>query len=185
MLINDWMPRYDFSEYHQTVIAADIDVVYEALLRVDLAANPVIGGLLTMRALPAAVLGRAPLPKQRPSLTLRAAPSLGFIWLEENATEELVLGLTGRFWELSGGRVKTDPNEFRDFVPAGSARVAWNFALEAKGERTQLSTETRILCADDAVRCTFGRYWRVVQPGSGLIRRIMLRMIRREAEKSP
>jgi hypothetical protein len=43
-----------------------------------------------------------------------------------------------------------------------------------------LSTETRVWCAPDA-RAKFRLYWLLVRPGSGLVRRSMLRSIRREA----
>jgi hypothetical protein len=68
-------------------------------------------------------------------------------------------------------------------VPAGRARAGWNFMTAAVPEGgTQLSTETRVLCGDAATRRRFRWYWRVIRPGSGLIRRAMLASIRRAAE---
>lgn len=43
----------------------------------------------------------------------------------------------------------------------------------------------RVRCADAAARRAFGRYWRVVRPGSGLLRHVMLRRIRAWAERQP
>jgi hypothetical protein len=40
-----------------------------------------------------------------------------------------------------------------------------------------LTTETRIAAVDDAARRAFMRYWRIVGPFSGLIRRRWLRAI--------
>ena len=58
-----------------------------------------------------------------------------------------------------------------------------NVIEAAAGGATRLTTETRVLCADAGSRRRFRVYWAVVRPGSGLIRRMMLRAVRREAER--
>jgi hypothetical protein len=45
--------------------------------------------------------------------------------------------------------------------------------------------ETRIFTPDAVARRRFRRYWLMIRPGSGLIRRLMLRSIRAEAERLP
>ena len=57
------------------------------------------------------------------------------------------------------------------------------FHTRAVSGGTVLTTETRIKATDDPARRTFGRYWRVVIPGSAAIRRAWLRAIRRRAEQ--
>jgi len=183
MLIDDWMPDYDFHEYHQTHVAAAPQVVYGALMRVDLLAHPIPLVLLGLRSLPALLCGRQTLRGGHRPFTLREARRFGFSVLEERAPNEVVLGVTGRFWRPLDGIEATDVVAFRDRVPAGRARAAWSFTASAcENGGTLLATETRILCADEKVRRTFGRYWRVVRPGSGLIRRAMLAMVRRAAQ---
>ncbi|HJS47103.1 MAG TPA: hypothetical protein VJ773_03850 [Gemmatimonadales bacterium] len=88
---------------------------------------------------------------------------------------------------VTGCLVPTDPARFREPLASGLARAAWSWAVqpEARNGRTgtRLTTETRVVCADAPARASFSRYWRVVRPFSGLIRRSMLRTIRREAER--
>ena len=69
---------------------------------------------------------------------------------------------------------------------SGLALAAINFRLEdaANGE-TVLSTETRIYASDAWTRKKFGAYWRVIYPGSALIRVMWLRAIKRRAEMMP
>ena len=67
------------------------------------------------------------------------------------------------------------------FEQSGTARAAFNFLIVAEGGGVKVSTETRIACADDGARRRFGPYWFFVRPFSGLIRRIWLREIRRQA----
>jgi hypothetical protein len=47
---------------------------------------------------------------------------------------------------------------------------------------SRVTTETRILATDDGARRRFGAYWRVIYPGSALIRIGWLDAIRRRAE---
>jgi hypothetical protein len=56
------------------------------------------------------------------------------------------------------------------------------FELEALGDGTRLSTETRVQPTDTAARA-FRPYWWAIRAGSGLIRRDVLRAVRRRAER--
>jgi hypothetical protein len=47
-----------------------------------------------------------------------------------------------------------------------------------------LTTETRVRCTDPAIRRAFLRYWRVIRPFSGLVRREALRLARVDAESN-
>jgi hypothetical protein len=60
-----------------------------------------------------------------------------------------------------------------------------NFLVLPDGKGGSLvSTETRIHASDAAARRRFAAYWRVIYPGSALIRRMWLRAIRRRATGS-
>ncbi|MEP7335602.1 MAG: hypothetical protein ABI717_07460, partial [Actinomycetota bacterium] len=63
------------------------------------------------------------------------------------------------------------------FAEPGYAKMAFNFRLEDR----VLSTETRVLLTDERSRKLFRRYWIVIRPFSGLIRREWLRAIARRA----
>ncbi len=93
------------------------------------------------------------------------------------------MGITGRFWTLTAAIVQVPPDRFRDALPTGLAQAVWNFRVaEARGG-AELSTETRIRCADGDTLRQFRRYWRLVAPGSGLIRHAILRQVRCEAQR--
>jgi hypothetical protein len=55
-------------------------------------------------------------------------------------------------------------------------------AGQATSPCTLLTTETRIYATDASSRRAFARYWRVIYPGSSLIRRMWLRAIKKRAE---
>lgn len=187
-LLDEFFPVHDASERHSTRIAASPAAVFAALRTADLSGHIVTRALLALRALPAWLMRRAkPLaPPASARLTLAAFEQHGFVVLAERVPEELLIGLQGRFWTLTGQLEPLDAVAARRPVPTGRARAGWNFSTQAlPGGGTLLSTETRIVCADAATRRRFLWYWRLIQPGSGLIRRAMLSRIKREAERVP
>lgn len=166
------------------------EVVYQALLQADFGRNPVVRLLMAFRILPALLLAprRAWQRWRRPDPCSLPGPMgrlLGgaFAELESRPPTELILGLTGRFWTPAGDLIATSPTTFREPIPPGLARAAWSFQLQPRGPaRTLLTTETRVACGDEATRRQFLRYWGIVQPGSGMIRRALLRQVKRAAE---
>jgi hypothetical protein len=179
------MPRFDARSMHHIEIDAAPERVYEALLSTDFGRNPVLRTLMMLRAIPAIVFTPRATYADRGSQTARNLLSGAFRQLEATPPVELVLGLTGRFWTPAGGLIPTDGATFRDPIPAGVARATWGFRVEPTSPgRSRLTTETRVLCADDATRRQFLRYWRVIRGGSGIIRWALLRQIKSVAEAS-
>ena len=114
--------------------------------------------------------------------TLERLMENGFVLLAEQPPREIVLGLAGRFWTPAGGITRFRPDEFRTFGRPGTAVAAWNFTVLPTDGGSLVATETRVRCTDAAARRSFGCYWRVVRPFSGLVRGEALRAIRRAAE---
>jgi hypothetical protein len=76
--------------------------------------------------------------------------------------------------------------ECADYRQQGSVKVAFNFNMEdVSGGWSTVSTETRVLALDHDTRRGMARYWRLIVPGSGLLRRQWLDGIRRRAESEP
>lgn len=166
MLIDEYLPAYDAVERHSTLVRASPERVYSALRTTDLARSPLVRWLLAARVLPEILKhggsGR-PRPKTR---QLPAFEEQGFAVLAENPPRELRIGLVGSFWTLSGGLRPVDAKTFVALQPAGTARAAWNFSIApgVNGD-CELSTETRVQCADAASRQRFRAYWMLIRPG--------------------
>lgn len=189
MLIDEYLPQYDTVERHATVVCASAARVYTALRTADLAACPLVRLLLALRTLPAVLRdGGSGVQHLRTrmasSITLHAFKAQGFVVLAETPPQELLIGLVGTFWTLRGGMRSIDAWTWRAPQPPGTARAAWNFSIQVSTDgRCRLATETRVQCTDAASRRHFRHYWWVIRPGSGLIRRCMLRAIGQEAER--
>lgn len=172
-LIDDYLPVYDVAKRHAILIEATPAQVFDAVQQADFGASPVIRVLFALRGLP------------RTALTVEGMERLGFLRLGTRPNEELVLGLIGRFWTPSGDLQSVTPEHFRTFDRAGYAKAAWNFHVTPlSGSAVRLSTETRVRCLDDRSRFWFRVYWQIVGPFSGWIRRAMLRVIKRHAERA-
>jgi hypothetical protein len=112
-LADELLPVYDVRTRHAITVAAPASAVWAALHRADFASAWYVRGLLMLRGL------RRPTEARR--LTLDRLIAGGFIALGERAGREIALGLIGRFWTPSGGRVRVTPGAFRAFASRGNA----------------------------------------------------------------
>lgn len=180
MPLDQYLPSYDVHEQHSTTIASSPERVIEAARALTWRDVPLFAGLMAVRSLPALLTGH------RPALSGPLVDDFtraGFVELAARP-DELVYGAVGRFWHPTGGLRRVAPADFTAFSEPGFVKTAFNFRAQpgsSSAGSTVLTTETRVLATDAAALRSFRRYWRVVHPGSALIRRIWLRAIRRAA----
>jgi hypothetical protein len=171
MLIDRYLDTFDFSERHHVSVAGQPDEVYRAALEIDFTESFVIRWLLRLRGM------------SSENFSLQTIERSIFKKLDEEPGRELVLGLVGRFWKIFGDlQPIRSTADFCEFEKPGYAKAVWNFSVASEGSRSRITTETRIRCLDDASRQSFGRYWMLIRPFSGLIRIEMLRAIKRRVE---
>ena len=103
----------------------------------------------------------------------------------EDPGREMVCGVIGQVWKAAGTVLTSrDTREFVACAEPGDAKVAMTFAVRPLDHRTELRTETRVATTDPASRRQFGRSWRVIRPGSALIRRSWLRAAKRRGQQA-
>jgi hypothetical protein len=177
--LDEFVPAWQFREVHTIKVAAPPPRVYEAIKRVR-ADEILLFRTLTWirrggRALPPSILNagdRVPI--------IDVATSSGFVRLADDAPRELVVGTV--VMAPPGMRGPLTAAVFQTALPPGFALAGMNFLVTADGpDGSLVSTETRVYANSDAARRRFGRYWRVIYPGSALIRRMWLRAIVRRA----
>jgi hypothetical protein len=101
--------------------------------------------------------------------------------LADEPERELVVGIV----VIAPREMKrpTTPQQFKQLTAPGIATAVMNFRMDPDGDGTWLvSTETRVHATDASARRRFARYWALIRPGSGFIRRMWLRAIKRRAE---
>lgn len=183
MLIDKYVPIFQFRERHTLEISAQASDVLRAAINYQPDNDPIIRAAITIRAFPNKLIDRIKgnsLPAKRP-FSLR-----DFTLLDHLEDREVVFGLTGRFWQADYGQVPLQDNkDFVRFNAHGAAKLALNFSVERLGNnRTRLAIETRVCCLDVDAKRQFTPYWYLIRPVSGLIRRRMLTTIGRTAAVS-
>jgi hypothetical protein len=185
VLIDRYLPEYEFSERHSTEVAAPREAVFGALEGLTLREMPTFRLLMGLRALPSR-LGSKAKPSLDPDRTLLdQMTDAGFRTLFRYPPTEGVIGAIGRFWQLRPGAMVDfeDADGFTTFSEPYYAKGVMNFHVwPAEDGTTVLSTETRVKTTDDDARRHFARYWRIIQPPSALIRRAWLKAVKARAE---
>jgi len=167
------LPQYDRMERHEVVVHASCDAAREAAENVAFTDIRGLQPLLSLRA------GRRVQVKPRPLLATMTAPGAGFSPLA-TTKQEFVAGNVGRPWKGERPMQLRSAGEFREFHSPGYAKIAFNLRFEPAGPGTcRVTSETRILATDEAARSAFTRYWRVIYPGSALIRVLWLDAVAR------
>ncbi len=181
--LDELMPRWQFSEHHTTQIAASPERVYQAIREVR-ADEIALFHVLTWirrggRNAPESILNAG---SSRPLLDV--ATNSGFIYLADDPLHELVIGTVVVAPRSTSGPHRTvTPDVFRRQLPPGFAIAAMNFLVRPNGRGGSfVSTDTRVYANDDSSRRRFAMYWRVIYPGSSLIRVMWLRAIKKRAE---
>ncbi len=185
MILDEFVPEFSFSEQHSIRVTAPPRRLFEVLNGLTPAQVPLSGFLMRVRALPALLLHGERYGENDHQPFLRQPSQFGFILLGEKPEKEIVLGAVGQFWKPTGGicRELEGPTDFVNFSRPGYVKVGWNFFVEEGDSSCVLHTETRIAPTDPASRRKFGLYWVIVRPGSGLIRRAILKTVKRLSEE--
>jgi hypothetical protein len=177
--LDEFMPVWQFSERHTISIAAPPARVFEAIRNVRANEISLFNALTWVRRggrrLPESILNAG---DSTPLVDV--ATRSGFIYLADDAPRELVIGTV--VVAPPGKRGMLSPQTFKTQLAPGFAVAAMNFVVTPDGPNASLvSTETRVFANTPAARRRFARYWRVIYPGSALIRRMWLRAVERRA----
>jgi hypothetical protein len=196
MLADDFLPVYDVSDEVATVVDADSETVWEALMNVDLLdvgkRVPLAGVLGALRMLPEIVghllHGERP-PHAPESMRLRELAEMspeqgGWILLGERAGEEIGLGLVGKFWRPVIQYERVSADRFRDFDERGYAKTIYDLSVRPLPDgRSMLSGLMRTATTDEHARRWFRRYWTFgVGSGAHVLVHALLETVRDTAE---
>jgi hypothetical protein len=173
-LLDELLPRYDHRTAQGRPVRASVETVARAIRETDLREAKLARTLLGVRTLGSSLRGGGRIAELGDG-----AP--GFVPLAETPNE-VVIGFVGQPWP--GGTFDAEIEDRAGFVahePTSSVKVAMSVRCDAAVYGTLLVTETRILVGPLARR-PFSRYWRLIRPGSDLVRGSLLRAIARRAQ---
>jgi hypothetical protein len=177
--LDEFAPDWQFDERHELAIAAPPARVFDAIRQVR-ADEIAFFQLLTWirrggRPIPPGVLNAG---VDKPLLDLVTETS--FVWLANDPPRELVVGTV--IAAPRGTRGRLTPEVFKKTLPPGFVLATMNFVVTPDGRGgSSVVTETRVFANSSGVKRAFAAYWRVIYPGSAIIRRMWLRAIERRA----
>jgi hypothetical protein len=200
-LLDEFAPKWQFREVHAIAVLATPDRAYRAIETVTAGEITLFRALTWFRRMgrvgPESILNA---PPDEPILDV--ALRSGFLLLaasppgqrrspvvpplpdRERGTGgegEIVVGTV--VIAPPGVRRPSAPRQFTDIHEPGYAKAVMNFRIDRAGlAMCVVTTETRVYATDPRTRRKFGIYWWTIRAGSGLIRRMWLRAIRRRAE---
>lgn len=179
--LDETMPEYQFSERHSTLIHARPELVMQAVRDSTFGDMTSLITLLKIRGAALRIHDTGGLvPDKR---ILDAFSASGYVL--GNADHEIVMcgGANARAGRTLEVRTL---QEFADYRDPGAVKMAFDFKVEDTGDGwSTLTTETRVMATDDLTRHGMGRYWRLIVPGSGLLRLQWLQGIKKRAEIMP
>ncbi|MBZ5514694.1 MAG: hypothetical protein LAN62_07595 [Acidobacteriia bacterium] len=179
--LDDIMPEYQFFERHSARIHARPEQVMQAIRQSTFGDMKSLVTLLKIRGAALRIHDTGDFLQDRRVLDAFSASGYLFGGSEH---EIVMFGV----WNVRANRrpeVRT-LQEFADYREQGAVKMAYDFNVEdAGGGWSTISTETRVLALDDFTRRGMARYWRLIVPGSGLLRLQWLEGIKKRAESMP
>jgi|WetSurMetagenome_2_1015567.scaffolds.fasta_scaffold583155_1 hypothetical protein len=194
MLLDKYLPKFDFTEVHTTKINATPDTAYQVMMEITEAeVSPIVRILTFLSELP----DKIKKTNERTMKTDIYQPMLdqmmqnGFTRIEGQG-REIVFGLVvsgsiGAVWKKSSVKrvIPANAEKFFAFKDPAYLWVVANFMVKESGPPgiVTIYTESRTMALSEKSRKSFRPYWAFIRPWSGLIRRMILRAIKRRAER--
>ena len=181
--LDQWMPRWQVGEKHVIEMAAPPDKVFAAIHAVTADEIFLFRTLIAIRRCgqdgPESILN---LPERKPLLDVATRTS--FVYLENDTPSEIVVGTVISAPREAAHGQRLSPELFRKTLRPGVVLATMNFLITPRHDGgSSVTTETRVYANNDPSLRRFGIYWRLIHPGSDLIRRMWLRAIAQRAEK--
>ena len=175
-----FIPAPEVSERHRLIVDALPENVFNIACNLESEDSKIAKLLFATRAFFMGAKNKPVLPRP----LVEQFKAIGWNVLAETPGREIVFGAVCKPWEGDVTFRPVPAEEFAAFAEPGYTKIAWGITVDRVGGlRTLIRTETRVSTTDDESRRRFRRYWAFVAPGVGLVRRELLRMIKRKAEK--
>ena len=179
--LDEWMPKWQFDERHSIHVNAPPEKVFEAIHAVRADEILLFRTLIAIRRCgrpgPESIMNA---PENKPLLDV--ATQTTFVYLTDESPREIVVGTV--ISAPRGIQEKLTPEIFRKTLPPGVVLATMNYLITPDANGSGVSTETRVFGNNAESVRRFAVYWRIIHPGSDIIRRTWLRAVKRRAERS-
>ena len=179
-LLDRFMPNYEVVDRHHVAVAAPTDVTFAAMCELNMEQSGLVRAIFKARQI---ALGGRYDRAAKPAGLLASMQAIGWRVLDERPGHEVILGAVTRPWDANVVFRPIAPEAFAMFAEPDYVKIAWTLRADpVSGRESIVRTETRAVATDRTARAKFRRYWSIFSPGIVLIRRVMLRQVKRDAE---
>ena len=180
-LLDIFVPQPDVAIRHVLPVNAPADLTFDVACRSDLGASPIVKALFKTREL---IVGRPPETIVPTGTLVEQLQAFGWVVLAEVPGREIVFGAVTQPWKADAAFRSVAADDFASFNEPGYVKIAWTLRADPQGAfASTVRTDTRVATTDAASRRNFRCYWAAFLPGIKLIRVVMLRHIKRAAER--
>jgi hypothetical protein len=180
-LLDSFMPKYEVAETHQTEVAAPAALTYETACELDLLDSRIAGALFKAREF---ILGSPPEEEPRPALRPRQFQAIGWRILADTG-HQFVMGGVIQPWRKDATFLGVPKEEFASFSEPGYVKILFTLEAQPRGaDHCLFRTVTRVCTTDTEARRRFRIYWSFFSPGIKLLRRVILRTVKQNAERA-
>jgi hypothetical protein len=184
--IDEFAPTFHFREHHSIVVASPPDHVFAAIKGVTADEIGLFNLFTRIRRFgrpgPESILNA---PGQQPIIDVAVRTT--FILLVDRPPREIAIGavVVAPPRSPQATRRRLTPIDFKELAQPGFAKATFNFLIEDLGNgSSRVDTETRVFATDGTALRRFTPYWRIIFPGSSILRATWLSAIKRRAERS-
>jgi hypothetical protein len=182
-LLDTVMPEYQFSERHSARVHANPERVLQAVRQSTFRDMTSLTTLLKVRGAALRHDDSSAFLQWQDKPILDSFVASGYV-LGGGAREIVACG--GANLEAGAPLKARTVQEFAAYREPRTVKIAFGFDVkDAGGGWSSITAETRVVATDAASRGGMTRYWRLIVPGSGLLRRQWLDGIKRRAESTP
>lgn len=180
-LLDRFLPRFEVFERHHIRVAAPGEIAFATAVSLDMQQSMIVRSIFRAREM---AMGSRTGASRHPRALLDQMKSIGWSVLAEVPGREIVLGCVTQPWLADVTFRPLTPAEFVSFSEPEFVKIAWTLQADPAGSGASVvSTETRVLATDEVARSKLRLYWPLVAPGVVVIRRMILRVLKKEAER--
>jgi hypothetical protein len=173
------MPVWDVRERHEFIVQAPLHIVDKVARALDIDALPLVRAIFWLRG---KVMRSQPAPETGQRSFVARTQALG--WGVFVDTPGLYIsGAVTQPWLPDVIFTALPGESFATYDEPNQVKIVWTLEAYAAGpDLTVFASETRVRATDSTARRRFLRYWSVTRFGIVLIRLLVGRAIRRQAE---
>jgi hypothetical protein len=163
-------------------VAVNADRAWDVVRQLDLAQSTLVRTLFAIRTIPDRLQGKRPKIGLRLDDLTSTPDCPGFQVLAEDPPREVAVGAIGKVWRPAIPFVHVpDAEAFAGFSEKGYVKVAWTLRVVPESDAaSRVEFELRVGATDEEAWKNFTHYFRLIEPGSRFIRRVLLAQLERD-----